>query len=41
MDDIVIPMINGNLSDIDHGNDDQSYSMSGLDGSDVLARESL
>lgn len=40
MDDITIPMINGNLSDLDQGNDDQSYSIA-TEGSDVLARESL
>lgn len=40
MDDIMIPMINGNLNDIDQGGDDQSDSMI-VNSSAVLARESL
>lgn len=39
MDDIMIPMINGNLSDIDQGGDDQGDSIVG--SSATLARESL
>lgn len=35
MDDIYIPMINGNLSDLDQTNDDQNETPA------VLARESL
>lgn len=40
MDDIMIPMINGNLSDIDQGGDDQNESMA-VGSSAALARESL
>lgn len=40
MDDIMIPMINGNLNDIDQGGDDQNDSMA-VNSSAVLARESL
>lgn len=39
MDDIMIPMINGNLSDIDQGGDDPGDSVVG--SSATLARESL
>lgn len=40
MDDIMIPMINGNLNDIDQGGDDQGDSMV-VGSSAALARESL
>lgn len=40
MDDIMIPMINGNLNDIDQGGDDQGGDAIG-GSSAALARESL
>lgn len=40
MDDILIPMINGNLNDIDQSGDDNGDSMI-ANNTAVLARESL
>lgn len=40
MDDIVIPMINGNMNDVNQGDDDQNESMI-TNNTAVLERESL
>lgn len=40
MDDILIPMVNGNLNDIDQSVDDQNDSIAN-NNTAVLARESL